>query len=422
MATGDVLVIGKGAREQAFVWKLLQSEHVKQVYIAPGNAGTPVPAKNIPISVEDTAGLCSFAREKDIDLTVVGPELPLKLGIVSLFRHYNLDIFGPTATAAKIETSKHFAKKLMVKEGILTAPFRVFASYREACTYIHQREYPCFIKANGLAAGKGAYLCKYLEDAKVALDDLMVKRLYGEAGDVVIIEDFLDGEEISVHSLCYRLNTATLLTARDAKTLKDGDKGPNTGGMGAYAPVSRFTSTDLFHVEQTIINPVLYALDRRGTPFTGTLYTQLMLTKNGRYVVEFNARFGDPEAQVLMALLKSDLFLLLKSWARNEPMMPLFENKYAICVVLCSKEYPSAINRPVPIWGIEQAKQLSDNGLILHGATKLIGNQLHTDGGRVLSVIVIDDSLAIARRLAYHMCDHIHFEKQYRTDIAIPKM
>jgi len=248
----------------------------------------------------------------------------------------------------------------------------------------------------------------------------MIKRIHSDAGNIVIIEDFLQGEEISIHALCNEFSIVPLIEARDAKTLKDGNKGSNTGGMGAYSPVPCFTHSDMFHVEQTIIQPLLDALRGRGTVFIGCLYPGLMLTPNGPSVVEFNARFGDPETQVLMALMKNDFFLLLKACINKEPIVPEFsQNKHAVCIVLCSKEYPSSINNPVPIYGVDAAARLSDDVIIFHGATKLVNGQLYTDGGRVLSITAVAESREQARHLAYSICNQIHFKgKQFRRDIA----
>ena len=419
MAIGDVLVVGNGGREHAIIWKLAQSPHVKKIYTAPGNEGTKENAENIPIKVHDISALCQFALEKDIDLTIVSPELPLELGIADLFHQHNLDIFGPTAVAARVETSKLYAKNLMFQKGILTASFRAFRNYPWALRYVYEKQYPLVIKADGLAGGKASYVCKSVDQAKTALSELMLERIHGKAGDVVIIEDFLEGEEISIHALCNGQNSASLITARDAKRLEDGDKGPNTGGMGAYAPVSRFTNEQLFHVEQSIINPVLHALVKRETPFMGCLYPGLMIVNDVPYVLEFNARFGDPETQVLMMLIQSDLFLLLKSWIHNEPVLPVFmDNIYAVCVVICSKEYPLPINNPVPIHGIKRAHRLSDDIMIFHAATTSIGGMLHTNGGRVLGVTAKGATLDVARDLAYQACDLIDLDGQYRKDIA----
>jgi len=420
VAKGDVLVVGNGSREHAFAWKLRQSEYVKHIYVTSANAGIHGIGENMPINPGDTQSLCRFALEKGIDLTVVGPEMPLKLGIVDLFHQHKLTIFGPTEAAARIETSKLYAKKLMMAENIPTAHFRAFVSHETAYAHIHERRHPLVIKADGLASGKGSYVCRDINDTEAALKELMIDRIHGEAGDVVIIEDFLEGKEISIHTLCHGTITASFLTVRDAKTLKEMDIGPNTGGMGTFSPVPRFTGHDLLHVEQTIVKPVLKALIKRGTPYTGCLYPGLMLTQNGPYVVEFNARFGDPETQPLMALMKGDLFLLLKEWARGKATEPVFhDNMHAVCVVLCSKEYPSSTNNPVPIYGITDAEALSDDITVFHGATKLIKSQLHTNGGRVLSVTATGKTLEQARLLAYQACEFIYFKgKQYRTDIA----
>lgn len=421
MARGDVLVVGNGAREHAFVWKLKKSAFLGSIYVAPGNAGTAYIAHNISIEITDINTLFRFAREKDIELTVVGPELPLKLGIVDLFQKNGLCIFGPTASASRIETSKTFAKKLMVDHHIPTAPFRIFTSYQEANRHIHERGLPFVVKPDSLTGGKGVCVCKTIEEAEIALKTTMVDRIYGDAGDVVIVEDYLQGQERSIHALCSKNIIDTLLPVRDHKNLQNHNKGPNTGGMGTYSPIPTFGNNDTFHVEQMIVKSVLRALKRLGTPFTGCLYPGLMITADGPKVLEINARFGDPETQVLMALLANDLFLILKSYALGESEIePIFKNnQHAVCIVLCSKEYPLYSHQSVPIYGIEEAKNLSDNIIIFYGATKLINGKLYTNGGRIVSVTAVEDSLKEAESLAYRACGYIHFEgMQYRTDIA----
>ena len=423
MAIGDVLVIGNGAREHALIWKLRQSPSVRTIYAAPGNSGTAEIAKNIP-HIEHTSlpYLLHFAHEKEIDLTVVGPEVSLKQGIVDLFRPNRLNIFGPTLLAAKIETSKAFAKALMRHAGIPTAPFKICRSYQEAYEHIHERGFPLVVKADGLAAGKGVSVCREITEARQAIKEMMIDRIYGSAGDIVVIEDCLTGQEISIHALCNDKIFNMLPPARDSKALKDGNSGPNTGGMAAFAPVPRFTDKDMFHVEQTIVKRALTALRDRGTPFTGCLYPGLMLTQDGPKVLEFNSRFGDPETQPLVTLINGDLFLALKSCAcpDSEQIELSYNGKHAVCIVLCSREYPRGINNPVPIHGIERAKRSSDRITIFHGATKFINGQLYTNGGRILSVVATADTLQEARVLAYQACEeHIEFEgKQYRTDVA----
>ena len=421
MATGDILVVGKGAREHALIWKLRQSPHVASIYAAPGNPGTEKIATNIPIEQTDISSLFQFAREKDIDLTIIGPELPLQLDIVSVFRQVGLDIFGPTASAARIETSKSYAKRLMLQVGIPTAPFKVFNSYQDAYKHIHERNFPLVIKADGLASGKGVSVCQEMAQAELALKEMMIDRVHGSAGDVIIIEDCLEGKEISIHALCNETLMSMFPPARDSKALKDDNKGQNTGGMSAFAPVPTFTRHDLFHVEQTIVKRILKALMAKGSPFTGCLYPGLMITSDGPKVLEFNSRFGDPETQPLMMLTKSDLFLALKACTRKDcaPVLLSFSNKYAVCVVLCSKEYPAPINNPVRIYGLEEAERVSEQAIIFQGATQRIGCHLYTNGGRILSIVAQGNTLKEARNLAYLVCDHIDFEgKQYRSDTA----
>ncbi|MDP3769362.1 MAG: phosphoribosylamine--glycine ligase [bacterium] len=421
MADGDVLVVGNGGREHALVWKLKQSPFVKSISVASGNAGTEKIAKNIAISPNDIYALLSFAQHKKIDLTIVGPENPLSKGIVDLFRLHGLNIFGPTRGAAKIESSKVFAKKLMIEEGIATAPFRIFYSYQEALDHVRMRHLPLVVKADGLTNGKGVYICKNIDQAEIVLTNLMVERIYGRAGDVVIVEDFLEGQEISIHVLCDGNAMVIFPPSQDHKQLNNGGEGPNTGGMGAYCPSLFVTETMMFHVKHEIIRPILRGLRRYGTPFTGCLYPGLILTNKGIQVLEFNARFGDPENQVYMRLLNTDLFVLLKSCVNKQMQgVPVSGSKeYAVCIALCSKEYPLAINNPVPITGINEAERISDQIVVFHGATKSINGQLYTNGGRVLYITVVSPKLNQARELALQAAQIIKFHgKHLRTDIA----
>ena len=418
MSSGRVLVVGNGGREYALAWKLSQSPFVTSIYAAEGNAGTEKIANNVPIKPMDIYGLCSFAQQMKIDLTVVGPEFPLMLGIVDLFHAHSLSIFGPTMAASKIETSKAFAKKIMLEEGIVTAPFAVFDSYSDALQHIHERGFPLVIKADGLASGKGVYICINLTDAEIALKELMLDRIHGKSGDTVVIEDFLvTGKEISVHALCADNETIVFPPTRDYKRLKNANKGPNTGGMGAYGPLADVAPDMMLHVKHQIIEPVLHGLHKRGTPFTGCLYPGLM----GKSVLEFNARFGDPEALVYMRLIEGDLYLLLKAFADNEQTMPTisFKNEYAVCVALCSAEYPLPINNPVPISGISGAEDISEKVVVFHGATRRTNGSIYTNGGRILYVSATGNTLSEACNLAYRAIEQIYFqEMQCRTDIA----
>jgi len=422
MARGDVLVIGSGAREHALIWKLRQSPFVKTIYAAPGNAGIAEIAINIPINPTNLIGLLTFSRETDVDLTIVGPELPLKLGIADLFHRYGLDIFGPTAAAAKIETSKVFMKYLLSSLEIPTAPFIVFSSYLRALKHVHSRDFPFVIKVDGLAGGKGVYVCQDVKSAEIALKKMMIDKIYGDAGNSVIIENCLAGEEISIHAICSANKTNILTTARDHKTLREGNKGENTGGMGVFAPVSSFSIKDMFHVEHSIVKPILAAMKRLDASFIGCLYPGLMITESGPQVLEINCRFGDPETSALVHTIEGDLFLALQNNdSKHETAINLACNdKYAVCVVLCSKEYPTSINNPMPIYGMEKVKRL-ENVYMFHGATQLINGVLHTNGGRILNIVgVSDTSLDNARRIAYEACDLVEFHgKQYRRDIGI---
>ena len=421
MADGDVLVIGNGGREHAFVWKLRQSPLVKSIYVASGNVGTEKIAQNIPITPNDIYALLSFAQHKKIDLTIVGPEQSLSRGIVDLFRLHGLNIFGPMRDASKIESSKAFAKKLMIEEGIDTAPFSIFYAHKEALDHIHKRNLPFVVKADGLANGKGVYICKNIEQAELALKDLMVDRIYGCAGDVIIVEDFLEGKEISIHALCDGNAMVIFPPTQDHKQLNNKGEGPNTGGMGAYSPVPFVTESMMFHVKHQVLRPILRGLRRYGTPYTGCLYPGLILTNKGIKVLEFNARFGDPENQVYMRLLETDLFPLLKSCVdRKMQGIPVSGKKeYAVCIALCSKEYPLPINNPVPITGVDEAEDISDQIVVFHGATKTINHKLYTNGGRILYVTAVSPKLNDARNLALRAAQIIDFTgKHCRTDIA----
>lgn len=421
MADGDVLVIGNGGREHAFVWKLRQSPFVKSIYVASGNAGTEKIAQNIPISPNDIYALLSFAQHKKVDLTIVGPEEPLSRGIVDLFRLHGLNIFGPTRGASKIESSKAFAKKLMIEESIATAPFSIFHVYQEALDHICTRNLPFVIKADGLTNGKGVYVCKNIDQAQIALKNLMVDKIYGHAGDIVLVEDFLEGREISIHALCDGNTMVIFPPAQDHKQLNNEGKGPNTGGMGAYGPVPFVTESMMFHVKHEILRPILRGLRRYGTPYSGCLYLGLILTKEGIKVLEFNARFGDPENQVYMRLLETDLFVLLKSCVdrKMQGISVSGKKEYAVCVALCSKEYPFPMKNPVLITGINEAERISDQIVVFYGATKAINRKLYTNGGRIVYVTAVLPRLDHACDLALQAAQVIEFHgKHYRTDIA----
>ena len=414
-----VLIIGNGGREHALAWKIAQSSRVSKLYVAPGNGGTRNVAKNIAIEATNIKGLVRFAEEKSIDLTVVGPDDPLALGVVDLFHSRGLRIFGPTRAAAKIEWSKVFAKRLMLDRGIPTAPFQIFRKYKRALDYIHKHGVPIVVKAKGLALGKGVYPCKTLAEAEEALVEIMLKRVHKDAGNEVIIEEFLDGQEISIHAFCDSKTSILLPTAQDHKPVYDGDKGKNTGGMGTIALVPWVTAGMLQDIERRIAKPMLEALAERGTSFTGCLYPGLKITPAGPKVLEFNARFGDPEAQSYMRLLKTDLLDVLDACVDGKlaDLAVEWHSGFAVCVVLASGGYPGKYKKEIPISGIGEAEKVP-SVVVFHAGT-MYSDQLRTSGGRVLGVTATGDTLQEALDRAYKAVYRIKFKgKQFRKDIG----
>ena len=418
-----VLVVGQGGREHALVWKLAQSPRVDRVYCAPGNAGTAIDGDNVDIAVTEFERLADFARREGIGLTVIGPEQPLANGIVDYFRSVGLRAFGPTRAAAELEASKIFAKELMWQADIPTAEFRVFDHPDPARRYIETREYPLVVKADGLAAGKGAIVCRTTEDALAAVDQIMVQEAFGAAGRRVVIEKRLEGQELSVLALVSGRTIIPLAPTQDHKAAFDRDQGPNTGGMGAFCPTPVAT-VDLMHqIESAILVPVVHALRRMRRSFCGVLYAGLMLTNQGPRVLEFNVRFGDPETQPMLMRLQTDLFELLDA-AVDERLDQFAEDKLqwdrrsAVCVVVASEGYPGPYRKGRVIHGLDDADRLPDVK-VFHAGTKRDGDRIVTDGGRVLGVTALADSLADARHRAYEAVRRIEFAGAfYRRDIA----
>src|SRR3989344_2847662 len=410
-----VLIVGKGGREHALVWKIIQSPKVSKIFCAPGNAGIAQLAECIEIEADDVSGLVRFAEGKNIDLTVVGPEDSLALGIVDIFRSRGLRIFGPTRAAAKIEWSKAFAQRLMRDNGIPTAPFRIFRNHDRALDYIRKHGAPIVIKVNGLASGKGVYPCKTLAEAEEALAEIMLKHIHKEAGNEVIIEEFLDGQEISIHAFCDGKTSILMPTSQDHKPIGDGDKGRNTGGMGTIAPVPWVSAEMLQNIDRQIVKPTLNALAELGQPFTGCLYPGL----KGQKVLEFNARFGDPETQSYMRLLKTDLLDILAAWGDGNLVEQKIEwrSGFAACVVLASGGYPGEYTKKIPILGVEEAEKVP--GVVVFHAGTMFSDQLRTSGGRVLGVTAIGKTLRETLGLSYKAISYIKFEgMQYRKDIG----
>jgi len=419
-----VLVIGRGGREHALVWKLAQSPRVDRVYCAPGNAGTAVDGVNVPIEGTDLDRLLRFAKKEAIGLTVVGPEEPLALGNVDIFQKAGLRIFGPTREAAQIEASKVFAKQLMRHADVPTAEFRVCDHPDPARHYIETREYQVVVKADGLAAGKGVIVCSNTEEALTAIDRIMVKEEFGRAaGRQVVIEKRLEGQELSILALVSGRGLMVLQPTQDHKAAFDNDQGPNTGGMGAYCPTPLATQELLQEIESTILVPTVHALKRGRRPFRGVLYAGIIVTNQGPRVLEFNCRFGDPETQPLLLRLRTDLLELLEAVVedrlRDLPESPLdWDPRPAVCVVMASQGYPGNFVKGRVITGLAEAAQLP-NVKVFHAGTKLENALFVTDGGRVLGVTALGDTLADAKRNAYEAVSRIHFQGAfYRRDIA----
>jgi phosphoribosylamine--glycine ligase len=415
-----VLVIGNGGREHALVWKLAQSPLLSRLYCAPGNAGTAEQAENIPIDADDIPALLAFAQAHAIDFTVVGPELPLALGIVDVFRQQGLAIFGPSQQAAQLESSKAFAKALMLKYGIPTAPFRTFADPQAAAAYIDQHAVPLVVKADGLAAGKGAIVCKTRDQAQHAVDQLMRARVFGEAGAQIVIEDFLPGEEVSFFALTDGTSLVPLPACQDHKAAYDGDEGPNTGGMGAYSPVPAVDAALSERIMAEIMRPTLHAMAAEGRPYQGVLYAGLMLVNRQPFVIEFNARFGDPEAQIVLMRLDDDLLPLLQATTDGtlDRRLCHWRDDAAVCVVMASRGYPEAYERGKPITGVEHAAQVP-GVTVLHAGTARRDGQLVSRGGRVLGVTARAPDLRQAIDRVYQAVQHITWEGvHYRRDIG----
>lgn len=414
-----ILVVGGGAREHALAWKLAQSPRVDRLFIAPGNAGTAQVGTNLPIPATDVERLAEQALLHRIDLTVVGPEEPLARGLVDRFRRLGLLAFGPTQTAARIEASKAFAKEVMWAEGVPTARAEVFDQYEPARSYVEKAPLPLVVKADGLAGGKGSVVCTTREEALAALERMMVRKEFGEAGERVLVEECLEGREVSVFAFTDGERVSPLVAACDYKRLLDGDGGPNTGGMGAYSPPGFWRPELAQEVRLRILEPTLRGLARRGSPFTGVLYAGLMLTAEGPKVLEFNCRLGDPEAQVILPRLASDLVEALVQVAEGRLEQAPLEWSEDACVgvVLASPGYPGPTPKGLPIRGLDA---LDPEVLVFHGGTAWEEGQVVTAGGRVLTLVALGQTLAQARRRVYANVPRLHFEgMHYRRDIAL---
>ncbi len=414
-----ILVIGSGGREHALVWKLRQSPQVDRIYCAPGNDGMRQQAERVDIGAADIEKLADFAAEEGIDLTVVGPEQPLVAGIADLFESRGLRVFGPNREAARLEGSKAFAKELMLENGIPTAACEVFSDLDEARRYMG-RDRPCVVKADGLAAGKGVILCSGKAEAEAALDAVMGRKVFGAAGDRVVIEELLVGEEASFMALMDGEDFLPLASAQDHKRIFDDDKGPNTGGMGAYSPAPVVDAAVHEAVVERVLKPLAAGLKRRGLVYRGVLYAGLMITEDGPKVLEFNARFGDPECQPIMMRLESDLPSLLVATAegRLREVDAKWSDQAAVCIVLASGGYPGEYETGMEIKGLDALDSWTA-GYAFHAGTSRQEDGWYTAGGRVLGVTALGDTIAEATREAYAGVGRIGWDgMHYRRDIA----
>jgi phosphoribosylamine--glycine ligase len=415
-----ILVVGGGGREHALVWKISKSPRVSRIYCAPGNGGISELAECVNILATDIEGMVSFAKQNKIDLTVVAPDDPLAMGMVDAFQAEGLRAFGPTQDAAMIESSKVFAKNLMQKFGIPTAEYRVFEDYAGAVEYVSRIEYPTVIKAEGLALGKGVVIARDIHEAKEVIKAMMVEKVFGQAGLRVVIEEYMTGPEVSVLAFTDGRAVLPMVSAQDHKRAYDGDNGPNTGGMGAFSPSRVYTSEVAREVEDCIIRPTVSAMAEEGRPFKGVLYFGLMLTEQGPRVLEYNARFGDPETQVVLPRLKTDIVDIFEAVIdeRLDEINIEWDDNAAVCVVLASGGYPKSYNTGYEISGIEEVLKDPDI-MVFHAGTKKIDGKYYTSGGRVLGVTAVANDLDAAIHKVYENVKKIHFENMhYRRDIG----
>lgn len=415
-----VLLIGSGGREHALAWKLADSPHVTALYCLPGNPGTAQLADNIPLSVMDFGAIERFIRENQVELVVIGPEDPLAAGLADRVAAMGVKVFGPSRQAAQIEADKWFAKELMRQQAIPTAEARSFTDPNAAAEYVRLREQPVVIKAAGLAKGKGVSICHRTSDALEAIDTMMRKKIFADAGSRIVIEELLTGPECSILAFISGRSIYLMEPSQDHKPVDDGDTGPMTGGMGAYSPTPIITESILRQVERDILVPIIDGLARDNIEYRGVLYAGLMLTPNGPKVLEFNCRFGDPETQPLMMRLKSDLLEVMLAVAddRLDQVQLQWDPRPALCVVATSKGYPGSYPTGLPISGISDADAMN-HVKVFHSGTRMNDKQLVTDGGRVLSVTALGDTIIDARRRAYQALEKIHFDgMHYRRDIA----
>ncbi|NOU98376.1 phosphoribosylamine--glycine ligase [Paenibacillus sp. LMG 31456] len=412
-----VLVIGGGGREHAICWALKKSPKVRELYCAPGNGGIAEVAECVPIQVNQFEEIGQFALDHSIDLVVIGPDDPLSEGIVDHLEAKKIPVFGPRKNAAILEASKVFSKDLFKKYNIPTAAYESFENYDEALSYLHKQQIPIVIKADGLAAGKGVVVAQSMEEAEKALHDIMVTKIFGASGDQVVIEEFLSGQEMSILSFVDGNVVRPMVPAQDHKAVFDDDKGPNTGGMGTYTPLPHIPQSIIDEAIETIIKPTAAAMVSEGRSFRGVLFAGLMITPQGPKTIEFNARFGDPETQVVLPRLKTDLLDIFLAAVNGhlEQMDIQWSDEAAVCVILASEGYPAFYPKGLPIEGLDKVK----DALVFHAGTALKDGQIVTNGGRVLGVTALGKDIAEAREKAYTAADCIRFDgMHYRSDIA----
>jgi phosphoribosylamine---glycine ligase len=417
-----ILVVGNGGREHVLVWKLARSPLVTDVFCAPGNAGTALDGQNLDINANDVARLIKFSKTEKIDLTVIGPEAPLAAGMVDAFEDAGLLVFGPTREAAELEGSKAFAKDLMRLANVPTADYAVFDDATAAAAHVEERsERPLVIKADGLAAGKGVVVCPTRQEAVAAIRHIMVDRPFGEAGKRIVVEECLAGQEASILAIVDGSTIVPLEPAQDHKAAFDDDKGPNTGGMGAYSPTPLITPELLDEIIEKVLVPTVHTMKREGRPFRGILYAGLMITSQGPKVLEFNVRFGDPEAQPVLMRLKTDLaeILLAAAEGKLKKLATLeWDPRPSVCVVMAAEGYPGPYQKGHPIRGLEEAAKISDVK-VFHAGTARMGDQVVTDGGRVLGVTALGNTIADAKLRAYQAVKCIRWEGAWcRKDIS----
>ena len=415
-----VLIVGSGGREHAIAWKVSKSERVDKIYCAPGNAGIGQVAECVNIGAMEIERLVAFAKEKAIDLTVIGMDDPLVAGIVDAFETEGLRVFGPRKNAAILEGSKAFSKELMKKYNIPTASYETFTDPEKAIAYLETSKYPIVLKADGLALGKGVLICNTKEEAREGVNTLMLEKQFGAAGDKIVIEEFMTGREVSVLAFSDGKTIQCMTSAQDHKRAKDGDQGLNTGGMGTFSPSPFYTEEVKAFCEKYVYQPTIDAMAKEGRPFVGVLFTGLMLTEDGPKVLEYNARFGDPEAQVVIPRMKNDIVDVFEACIDGtlESIDLQFEDNAAVCVVLASDGYPESYEKGIPMSGFENFDG-KEGYYCFHAGTKLEGDQIVTNGGRVVGITATGKDLKEARANAYRATEWITFKNKYmRTDIG----